>query len=147
MPKKKPKAKAKVKAEEVQATSLALRVLLPQNFLLQILATGGNDAQAPVIDPENPWTRHMRTSLDTAIVPVRAVVETCRMTVADCTRFEIGQVIELPGVSLQSIGLEAEMSGSSVNFASAALGIFKSHRAVKLIEDMDSEFCSDSIAI
>ena len=146
-PKKTSKAKAKTKTEDVKTASLALRVLLPQNLILQILATRGSEAQAPVIDPDNPWTRHMRNSLDTAIVPVRAVVETCRMTVADCTRFEIGQVIELPGVSLQSIGLEAEMSNSSVNFASAALGIFKSHRAVKLIENMDSEFCSDSIAL
>ncbi len=129
-----------------KTTPLAFTVLLPQSLLQHLLASCISDAGPPIIDPDNPWTDHMRRSLDAAIVPVRAVVETCRMTVADCTRFDIGQVIDLPGVSLQSIGLEAEMMDGSVNFGSAALGIYKSHRAVKLIEDMDPEFCPSSLA-
>ena len=137
----------KTQNAEVPTPALAVRVLLPQTLLLKLVSTHASEIDAPVIDSKNPWTRHMRNSLDTAIVPVRAVVETCRMTVADCTRFEIGQIIDLPGVSLDSIGVEADMSGVSVNFATAKLGIYKAHRAVKLIENMDPEFCSDSIAI
>ena len=144
------KAKVKKKAgvkKPMEPLSLAYRILLPQFLLQHLLASHVNEAGSTVVDPENPWTKHLRQSLSTAIVPVRAVVETCRMTVADCTRFEIGQVIDLPGVSLQSIGLETEMIEGSVNFGSAALGIYKSHRAVKLTDNMKPEFLSDSFII
>ncbi|MDB2438727.1 hypothetical protein N9W89_08440 [Hellea sp.] len=138
------KAVKKTVSKPSKPLSLTFKILLPQTLLQNLLASCMNEDGPSVIDPENPWTDHMRQSLDTAVVPVRAVVETCRMTVADCTRFEIGQVIELPGVSLQSIGLETEMVEGSVNFGSAALGIYKSHRAVKLIENMNPEFCPES---
>jgi len=98
----------------------------------------------PVIDPSDPWTQHMRGAIDRAIVPVRAVVETCRMTVADCTRFEIGQVIKLPGVSLQSIGIETEFGEGKASFVPGALGIYKSHRAIKLTEDLDPTFAPEA---
>ncbi|MEP6342127.1 MAG: hypothetical protein ABJ275_02345 [Maricaulaceae bacterium] len=137
----------KSKPKDNKASSLAVRILLPQNLLLKLLSVRGNQTNEQVIDPQNPWTLHMRKSLDTAIVPVRVVAETCRMTVADCTRLEIGQVISLPGVSLDSIGIEAEMSGVSVNFAWAALGIYKAHRAVKLIDNIDPNFCPDTISV
>lgn len=146
----KAKSKTKKKADPKtvsKPSSLAFRILLPQSLLQHLLASSVNEAASPVIDAQNPWTHHMRQSLDTAIVPVRAVVETCRMTVADCTRFEIGQIIDLPGVSLQSIGLETEMIDGNVNFGSAALGIYKAHRAVKLIENVNPEFCPESLII
>ena len=137
----------KSKPTDNKPSSLAVRIILPQDLLLKLLSARSNQTHEQVIDPQDPWTLHMRKSLDTAIVPVRVVVETCRMTVADCTRFEIGQVINLPGVSLDSIGIEAEMSGVSVNFASAALGIYKAHRAVKLIDNIDPDFYPDTITI
>jgi len=74
-----------------------------------------------------------------------------------CTRLAIGQVIPLPGVSLQSMGVEVEMEDDSlgqsthrgqklpkrVEVARATLGIYKTNRAVKLIEDLDQNFVQD----
>jgi|GEM_PF-2749935 len=123
---------------------LPLKILLPQLHLEKLMAANEAVGTGPVIDPENPWTAHMRRSVETASVPVRAIVETCRMTVADCSRFEIGQIIDLPGVSLQSIGLETDLRDGTIDLGPAELGIFKSHRAVKLVHDLDPDFRADA---
>lgn len=133
-----PKSK-KAESSELQ-DRWSFKFVLPVTMLQRLAAASGCHHEPPIIDPLDPWTGHMRNSIDRAIVPIRAVVETCRMTVAECTRFEIGQVINLPGVSLQSIGLETELGRGKAPFAPAALGIYKSHRAVKLTEDLDPAF-------
>jgi len=106
---------------------------------------------------DNPWNLHMRETLKDAPTNIRVVVESFRMSVADCTRLAIGQVIPLPGVSLQSMGVEVEMEDDSlgqsthrgqklpkrVEVARATLGIYKTNRAVKLIEDLDQNFVQD----
>ena len=130
----------KNKGKPKEKKPLQFKILLPQELMLRVLRPYLANLDAGPFNANSPWGQHMRKSAETAIIPVYAVVETCRMTVADCTRFEIGQVIELPGVSLQAIGLETEMVEGNVNFGSAALGIYKSHRAVKLIEDISLEF-------
>ena len=122
------------KKEETPRRALRFQIILPLNLTPRPLPKSVNDT--PVLDLDNPWTQHMRRSLDGALVPVRAVVETCRMTVADCTRLETGQIIDLPGVSLQSVGVEAEMKTDRVKFSVGALGVYKSHRAIKLTEDI-----------
>jgi len=62
------------------------------------------------------------------------------MTVAECTRLEIGQIISLPGVSLQDMKLEATLRDEKICVVKGALGIHKSNRAVKLTEDPSPEF-------
>ena len=120
--------------EETSPPALNFQILLPVNMIPR--PSSKSDKEAPVLDLDSPWTQHMRRSLDSALVPIRAVVETCRMTVADCTRLETGQIINLPGVSLQSVGVEAEMKTDTVKFSVGALGVYKSHRAIKLTEDV-----------
>ncbi len=124
---------------------LAFKIILPQNVLQHLMSKLTSDAAGAVKKGDSPWSKHMYQSLETAKVPVRAIIESCTMTVADCTRLEIGEIIELPGVSLQSIGLETEMTDGSVNIATAALGIYKSNRAVKLTSDLDPEFFNSSV--
>lgn len=81
-------------------------------------------------------TRH----IDKSVTSLRAVLESCEMTVADCTRLQIGQVIPLPGVSLQELRVEAQLKDTRVCIARAALGIHKTRRAVQLVEDVSAEF-------
>lgn len=81
-------------------------------------------------------TRH----IDKSYTSLRAVLESREMTVADCTRLEIGQVIALPGVSLQELRVEAELTDSRLCITKGALGIHKTRRAVKLVEDIGSDF-------
>lgn len=87
-------------------------------------------------------TRH----IDKSITSLRAVLESCEMTVADCTRLSIGQIIPLPGVSLQALSIEAELKDNRICIARGAMGIHKTRRAVQLVEDISPSFIDEGLA-
>lgn len=116
---------------------LTFSIFMPQSVTQQLMSQAVSEEEEVMHgDIDSPWAEHMSRAVETAAVPVRAVIESCRMTVADCTRLQIGDVIDLPGVSLQSIAIETEMLEGPEKIGSAALGIYKSHRALKLTEDL-----------
>ena len=125
-----------------------ISIFWPKNQLLELskLTDDIEDVQTIHLDTDNPWTQHMRSSVKTAEIPIRAVVESCHMTIAECTRFVIGQVISLPGVSLNSVGLiidletELETQSPQIEISRGSLGIFKKNRALKLTENIDAQF-------
>lgn len=132
--------------ESTASNDLVFKMILPQSRLNQLMSKLSNAAASSTEGvADNPWAKHMYQSLENAKVQIKAVVESREMTVADCTRLQIGDVIDLPGVSLQSIGLETDMSDGPVNIATAALGIYKLNRAVKLTSDLDTDFFSTPI--
>jgi flagellar motor switch/type III secretory pathway protein FliN len=149
-----PKSQAKDKPESETSTSeLWVQIFLQAaqlESLLQSSATG-EISDALVIDTAHPWALHMRDAVKKADMPIRAVVETCHMTIAECTRLEIGQVIALPGVSLNSVGIfidletgdAAETDKDVIELTKGSLGIFKKNRALKLIENIDPSFTHD----
>ena len=145
------KSKDKKASSDTNTDELFFCLTLPQ-IMLDNLATAQSSVStvaAPVIDPTHPWAVHMRQSVNSAHVPVRAVVESCAMTVAECTRLEIGQVISLPGVSLGSVRLFIDMESgplakrAPVGLTHGALGIFKKNRALKMNEAVDPDFIQD----
>jgi len=138
---------------QTSPSDLWVQVFLPAaqlESLLQSIATG-ETSESLVIDAEHPWALHMRDAVKKADMPIRAVVETCHMTIAECTRLEIGQVIALPGVSLNSVGIfidletgdAAETDKDVIELTKGSLGIFKKNRALKLIENIDPSFTHD----
>ncbi len=133
--------------EDLSPIDLSFRLLAPQSLLQRIISRLASDSGSKVGAGDNPWAKQIFRSLETATVPIRVVIESCQMTVADCTRLEIGEVIDLPGVSLQAVGLETEMTDGPVNVGTAALGIYKSYRAVKLSGDLDQNFFPNTIEI
>jgi flagellar motor switch protein FliM len=87
-------------------------------------------------------TRHV----DQSHTPLRTVLESREMTVADCTRLSIGQVIPLPGISLKELRVEAELRNTRVCIAKGALGIHKTRRAIQLVEDIDKAFVDNALS-
>ena len=152
----KPKGKAKKKATtkpETSESDYEVQIFLPLTQL-EKLSHGGHsqdDTDSLIIDTANPWALHMRDAVKKADMPIRAVVESCHMTIAECTRLEIGQVISLPGVSLNTVGifLDSETSDTeepetdAIELTRGSLGIFKKNRALKLIENIDPSFTHD----
>ncbi len=129
---------------------LFIDLILPRALLKDMMrASPAKEASAPVLDPAHPWAVHMRQAVNAANVPVRAVVESCAMTVAECTRLEIGQVIALPGVTLDAVQLFIDMETGPkakalpVSLAQGSLGIFKKNRALKMNEEIDPDFIKD----
>lgn len=144
-------ANADAAEPEFEDGALFIDFILPKTLTQGLMQSGpaSQDSTAPVIDPSHPWAVHMRSTVNKANVPVRAVVESCSMTVAECTRLEIGQVIALPGVSLDSVQLFIDMESGAqakqraVGLANGSLGIYKKNRALKMNENIDPDFIQD----
>lgn len=119
---------------------LPVTLFLPQahykNSLMNRFVLAAREEPLSVEDGAQNWKMRIENSR----TPLRAVVENTQMTVADCTRLEIGQIIPLPGVSLQSVSLEAELANSRVKVATGALGIHKTRRAIKIKDGVDPAF-------
>ncbi len=96
-----------------------------------------------VIDPSDPWASHMHSTVLQSTLPLKVIVEVLNMSVADCTRLELGQTIALPGASHRHLSVSTESSSGLINLATSTLGVAKSNKAVKLLDDVDSSFLSD----
>ncbi len=92
------------------------------------------------IDPTNPWSSHMRNMIMESTQMVEVVIEDVTMSIADCTRLEIGQIINLPGASHTRLDLKVRTNSDIQNISNATLGMFKSNKAVKLLDDIDPSF-------
>lgn len=156
--KKKPRALPSLAAYHIT-------ILLPKlNFQIWAKDNQPNDVSVedrPVIDSTDPWYHHLKKSLPATHVNMRVVVETIDMTVAECTRLHIGQVLQLPGISLDTLAVEVDAdampvgkeissvegnlptSNPRVELTKARLGVYKSRRAVKLANDISEEFFYD----
>ena len=131
--------------ESGESHSVTFQTILPVPYLKQIVehSAAVETPEEDFILPEN--VKYLGRHIDTSVTSVRAVLDSLRMSVADCTRLEIGQVLPLPGVSLENISLEVEMRDQRLAVASGLLGIHKTRRAVKLSEDISDEFRGDVI--
>ncbi|PHR57708.1 MAG: hypothetical protein COA43_11895 [Robiginitomaculum sp.] len=113
---------------------------LMSDTLVMALSSGGGDL---VLDPTNPWSAHMHGTVMRSTLPLKVVVEVLRMSVADCTRLKLGQTIALPGASHKRLSVSTETKTGLQTLATSTLGVSKSNKAVKLLDDIDAEFLSD----
>lgn len=94
------------------------------------------DVVAP--SPQNGPRRPPR--LGPCHVDVHAVADRVRMSVADCSRLQIGQVISLPGLRFDHLELNVEMGDGPVLLTDASLGADKGLKAVRLNRGLDPSF-------
>lgn len=119
--------------------SFMFSALLADTLVLS-LQSGGDGIS---LDPANPWSSHMHATVMQSSMPLKVIVEVLNMSVADCTRLELGQTIRLPGASHRSLSVSTETSAGLVDLARSTLGVAKSNKAVKLLDDIDPNFISD----
>ena len=108
--------------------------------LVQAAQSASNDL---VIDPADPWAAHMHDTVMQSALPVKVILEVLSLSVADCTRLKLGQTIALPGASHKQLNVNAEVGSNTVTLATSTLGVCKSSKAVKLLDDIDPDFLSD----
>lgn len=140
---KKPKADKKTDKQAGRDAPNAFYVLMPKKLLDAVAMAHNSRQDVPDFDPTEPWAVHMSEAAGAAEVCVKAVLETCHLNVAECTRLSIGQIIKLPSVSVQAITVETETEGGTVELAYSTLGTYKSNRAIQLSEDILPAFVSD----
>lgn len=102
----------------------------------EVLALGLSEGVAPP-PPEGP---RLPPRLGPCHVEVQAVADRVRMSVADCSRLQIGQVIGLPGLRFDHLELNVEMGDGPVLLTDASLGADKGLKAVRLNRGLDPSF-------
>jgi hypothetical protein len=141
--KRKSKTTAKPKKVEAWPVQYSTHLLIPRSMLDSILAnvtmTGANDKPIQKERLRESWLHR----IDPTQTRLRSVLETFQMSVAECTRLEVGQLLPLPGVTLSNINIEAEFGDERQTIVTGALGIHKSHKAIRLNSCLSPLFLKD----
>lgn len=103
----------------------------------ELLAAG--QSEDDVVTPP-PQARRLPPRLGPCHVEIQAVADRVRMSVADCSRLQIGQVIGLPGLRFDHLELSVEMGEGPVPLTDASLGADKGLKAVRLNRGLDPSF-------
>ncbi|PHR91187.1 MAG: hypothetical protein COA69_11735 [Robiginitomaculum sp.] len=130
--------KAKKTAVDISITFLFSALMA--DTLVKAVNEGAGDL---VIDRANPWSAHMHGTVMQSTLPLKVIVEILDMSVADCTRLKLGQTIALPGASHKYLSVSTETKTGLVSLAKSTLGVSKSNKAVKLLDDIDPGFLSN----
>jgi hypothetical protein len=74
----------------------------------------------------------LRKSIKSSMIKLEGVLERLTLSIGECSRFEVGQVIVLANVDTAHISLEAETVNGSVDIGQCEMGVWKRQRALKL---------------
>jgi flagellar motor switch protein FliM len=66
------------------------------------------------------------------MITLNCVLDRLSLTIGDCSRFEVGQVLSLPDVNTARVSLQAETVNGSVEIGHCEMGVWKRQRALKL---------------
>jgi hypothetical protein len=102
-----------------------------------MLALGQSEDDVAKSEPKAP---RLPPRLGPCHVEVQAIADHVRMSVADCSRLKIGQVIGLPGLRFDHLNLSVEMGEGPVFLTDASLGADKGLKAVRLNRGLDPSF-------
>ncbi|MEM7728169.1 MAG: hypothetical protein AAF311_02725 [Pseudomonadota bacterium] len=111
---------------------LRVRLFLTEDILGAVELDDGASEPAPA--------PHQPPRLGPCRVEVRAVGDRISLSVADCTRLRLGQVVGLPGLRFDRLRLDVEMDDGRVELSDAALGADKGRKAVRLNRGLDPAF-------
>lgn len=141
------KKSASSKSADKDIDGLSVSLYLTHQIAENILQAGQEKESLRLIDPDNPWSQHMRNTMLNASRPLEIVIEDLKLSVADCTRLELGQIISLPGASHERLNIKTKGHSGKIILTTATLGAFKSSKAVKLNEDIDPDFLGEPVIV
>ena len=74
----------------------------------------------------------LRESVKLSTIRVEGVLDRITMTIGDCSRLEVGQLLSLPDVDTARVSLQAETVNGFVDIGHCEMGVWKRQRALKL---------------
>ncbi|MDP3459142.1 MAG: FliM/FliN family flagellar motor switch protein, partial [Hyphomonas sp.] len=74
----------------------------------------------------------LRESVKSSMITIEGVLDRIPMTIGECSRLEIGQIIVLPDVDTARVSLQAETVNGTVDIGHCEMGVWKRQRALKL---------------
>lgn len=74
----------------------------------------------------------LRESVKSSMIRIEGVLDRITMTIGECSRLEVGQLISLQDVDTSNVSLQAETVNGSVDIGTCEMGVWKRQRALKL---------------
>ena len=74
----------------------------------------------------------LRESVRSSMITIDGVLDRFTMTIGECSRLEIGQILALPEVDTANVSLRAETVNGTVDIGHCEMGVWKKQRALKL---------------
>lgn len=85
----------------------------------------------------------LRRSVQTTTISIGAVLDSFELTVGECSRLEVGQVLPLPDARTSKLRVSAETINGNLEIGTAELGVWKQNRALKLTAPIADSFVSN----
>ncbi|MBA4339192.1 MAG: hypothetical protein C0421_10125 [Hyphomonas sp.] len=79
-----------------------------------------------------PGSETLRASVKSSMITVDGVLNRLTLTIGQCSRLEVGQLIALPDVDTSRVSLRAETVNGTVDIGLCEMGVWKQQRALKL---------------
>ncbi len=74
----------------------------------------------------------LRESMKLSTIKIEGVLDRIAMTIGECSRLEVGQLISLPDVDTATVRLQAETVNGNIDIGQGEMGVWKRQRALKL---------------
>lgn len=74
----------------------------------------------------------LRESVKSSMITIDGVLDRISMTIGECSRLEVGQLLTLPEVDTSNVSLRAETVNGTVDIGHCEMGVWKHQRALKL---------------
>ncbi len=102
------------------------------------LERGGMNA-----DVQSVCSAALRRSIRSSSIQLNAVIDHLELTIAECSRLEAGDVLELPAADTEKLTLTAETIDGNVNIGGGSLGAWRDYRALKLQVPVSESFLQE----
>lgn len=120
-----------------------VKIYFAEPMLTLLDATIQSMQSKTALDPSDPWAHHMSDIIMDTTQMLEVVIEDVTMSIAECTRLELGHVISLPGASHTRLNVYARSAHGVQVLTTSTLGVYKANKAVKLLDDIDHTFFAD----
>ncbi len=74
----------------------------------------------------------LRDSVKSSMITIEGVLDRLTMTIGECSRLEVGQLLALPEVDTANVSLRAETVNGTIDIGHCEMGVWKQQRALKL---------------
>lgn len=85
----------------------------------------------------------LRKSVRSSSIQLSAVIDHLELTIAECSRLEPGDLLDLPAADTQKLTVLAETIDGNVNIGEGSLGTWRDYRAVKLQVPISKTFLQE----
>ena len=113
-------------------------------FDLDYLMGCAHEAERRAAEHKRPSTsRQLRDSVMGSSIRVEAVLDKISMTIGECSRLKVGDLIPLPDTDPGSIRLNAETVNGQIEIGQCEMGVWKRQRALKLKQPVLEPFTQE----